>query len=316
MSELDFSPTRIQLMQLYNQGDYVSALYLLEREAARFPQQSIMYHWQMCLAARADEPTKAMAAFREALAQGYGYPVSLLREDEDLHSLQGTPEFEELVAVSLERYAAAETSVKPELLVVPPEGEAAMSPAPLLIGLHGNSQNARVAADDWRDLHQRGWMLALPQSGELLTSDAYMWNDFSRDATDVMELCHNLLQDRSIDPERVILGGFSAGGGLAIQLAVSGGIAARGFLVVGPYLRDFEALTPYLDSARANGVRGYVIMGLQENATGLELIPKTVAFLQEHGIPCELEEHSNLGHAFPPDFAASLDKALTFLLPS
>ena len=55
-------------------------------------------------------------------------------------------------------------------------------------------------------------------------------------------------------------------------------------------------------------------MGLQENATGLELIPKTVGFLQEHGIPCELEEHWNLGHAFPPDFAASLDKALTFLL--
>ncbi len=74
-----------------------------------------------------------------------------------------------------------------------------------------------LAADDWRDLHQRGWMLALPQSGELLTSDAYMWNDFSRDATDVVELCHNLLQERSIDPERVILGGFSAGGGLAIQ---------------------------------------------------------------------------------------------------
>ena len=76
MSEAEFAPTRHQLLALYNQGAYVEALNLLEREAARFPQQGLMYHWMMCLAARADEPDKALLAFREALDKGYWYPAA------------------------------------------------------------------------------------------------------------------------------------------------------------------------------------------------------------------------------------------------
>ncbi len=314
MSEAEFAPTRYQLLALYNQGAYVEALNLLEREGARFPQQGLMYHWMMCLAARADEPDKALLAFREALDKGYWYPAALLRDDEDLQSLQGRPPFEEMVAVSLERAAKTESSSTPQLLVIPPAADA-VSPAPLLIGLHGNSQSAGLAAENWHPLQKRGWMLALPQSSQLLTPDAYMWNDFARGAGEVERLCGKLIGSRSVDSTRIILGGFSAGGGLAIQMAVAGTLKARGFLVIGPYLRDLEVLTPFLQTARDRGLRGYIIMGLQEPAEGQELMQRTAALLKDNGIPCEIEPHADLGHAFPEDFDATLQKALAFLLP-
>jgi predicted esterase len=314
MSEPDFAPTRYQLLSLYNQGAYVEALDLLEREATRFPQQGLMYHWRMCLAARANDPDKALGAFQEALSRGYWYPARLLRDDEDLQSLQGLPRFEEMVAVSLERMAKAELSSTSQLLVIPPEGMAA-SPAPLLIGLHGNSQSAQIAAEDWHTLHKRGWTLALPQSSQLLTADAYMWDDFARGASEVERLCGELVGNQSVDPTRILLGGFSAGGGLAIQLAISGTLNARGFLVIGPYLRDLEVLSPYFATARNRGIRGYIVMGLEEPAEGQELMLRTAALLKDNGIPCEIERHAKLGHAFPPDFDATLQKALSFLLP-
>jgi predicted esterase len=302
------------LLELYNQRRYRDALDLLERGWESFPQQGLMYHWKMCLAARAEEPTTAIQAFREALGHGHWYPERLVREDEDLKSLQGVPEYEELVAVCMRRYAAAETSAKPELLVVPPP-ESSSSPMPLLIGLHGNSQTAELAAHDWSELRKRGWLLALPQSSRRLTSDAYMWDDFEKGAEEVKEVCSRLADEYSIDPERILLGGFSAGGGLAIQLAISGALKARGFIVVGPYLQNLEVLTPHLAEARANRVNGYIIMGQKEPEEGQELMQRTAGFLEDHSIVCELEPHPDLAHAFPPDFGVSLDKALALLLP-
>jgi len=314
MSEAEFAPTRYELLRLYNQGAYVEALELLEREGARFPQQGLMYHWKMCLAARANEPEQALGAFQQALDGGYWFPAQLLRDDEDLRSLQGLPRFEEMVAVSLERMAKAELNTTPQLLVIPPEADAII-PAPLLIGLHGNSQNAQLAAEDWHPLHKRGWTLALAQSSQVLTADAYQWNDFARGAAEVERLCGDLIVSRSVDPARILLGGFSAGGGLAIQLAVSGTLNARGFLVIGPYLRDLEVLTPFFATARSRGIRGYIVMGLEEPAEGQALMQRTAALLKDNGIPCEIEQHAKLGHAFPPDFDATLQKALAFLLP-
>lgn len=315
MSELDVGATREQLLELYNQKHYREALDLLEREWERFPQPGLMYHWKMCLSARAGGPAAAIQAFREALDHGNWYSEQLVREDEDLQSLQGVPEYEELVALSLKRYATAVASAKPELLVMPPPEMTTSSPMPVLIGLHGNSQNARLAADNWSDLQKRGWLLALPQSSQPLTSDAYNWDDFEKGADEVQKLCSRLTDEYNIDPERILLGGFSAGGGLAIQLAISGALKARGFIVVGPYLRDVEKLTPYLETARANQVKGYIIMGQKEPEEAQELMRRTAGFLQDHGIVYELEPHPDLGHAFPPDFGASIDKALAVLLP-
>ena len=314
MGEEDFSTTMYQMRDLYEQGDYTEALDVLERVATRFPQQGIMYHWKMCLSARADRPAEAIQALRDALAHGYWYPSGLLRDDDDLLSLQGMPEYEELVVDSVKRATEVGSNGKPELLVVPPDRNIP-GPAPLLIGLHGNSQNARLAADDWRELHRRGWMLALPQSSQPLTADAYMWDDLECGAAEVESLCTQVIGQQSVDSGRIILGGFSAGGGLAIRLALSGTLKARGFLVTGPYLRDLQALAPYLDTARSNGIRGYIVMGLRERSDGQDLMRRTAAFLRENGIPCVLDEHPNVGHAFPPDFPMVLDKALNALLP-
>ena len=110
-----------------------------------------------------------------------------------------------------------------------------------------------------------------------------------------------------------MLGGFSMGGGLAIQMAVTGAVSASGFIVVGPYLSDLALLEPYLDAAAARGLRGYIVMGQLEAPEGQELIRRIPPFLGEHGIPCELDEQPDLAHSFPDDFDQVLDRALTFL---
>ncbi|HET8845277.1 MAG TPA: PHB depolymerase family esterase [Ktedonobacteraceae bacterium] len=308
----DFSSVRAQLTRLYSEKAYAQAFDLLQREADNFPQQGMMYHWKMCLTALLNRPEQAIQALREALEKGYFYASALLCDDEDLQTLQGLSEYKELVARSVERFADLEAHSRAELLVVPPESQST-EPLPLLIGLHGNSQNAQLAAQDWQPLSRQGWLLALPQSSQLITTNAYIWNDMVKGSQEVQEMHASLTRDYRIDPERVVLGGFSMGGGLAISMAVTGAIPVRGFIAVGPSLRDYEKLAPYLEAARARGVRGYILMGLYEPLESQDLMRRTADFLTNNGVPCEIEERPTLAHAFPPDFAVTLQKALAFL---
>jgi len=312
MTEQDLGSLHRQLRLLYGQGEFVPALDLLGRHPEMFEQQAILYHWRMCLAARAGEPDQAIGALRDALEHGYAYPAALIRDDADLASLQGRAAFEELAQLSLQRAARDERQARPELVLVAPATER-MQRAPLLLGLHGNSQNARVAVRDWSPILDRGWLLACAQSTQVLTTDAYVWNDLPRGAADVQRLYSTLDIGAAIDPGRVVMGGFSMGGGLAIQMAVTGAIEARGFVVFGPYLPDLEPLRPHLDAAAARGLRGYIVMGLQEAPEGQELIRGILTFLNAHGIPCELEERPEIGHSFPADLDQVLDRALAFL---
>src|SRR5215510_4657218 len=135
MSERDYAAFQRDLTSLYGRQEYGQALALLQQYPELFPQQGLMYHWKMCLAARANDPDLAILAFKEALAAGYSYPAALIREDDDLASLQGIPAYEELATLSLRRFAEVETETRPELLVLPPAKKGS-DQLPLLLGLH------------------------------------------------------------------------------------------------------------------------------------------------------------------------------------
>jgi pimeloyl-ACP methyl ester carboxylesterase len=313
MTDEDIGPLQQELRRLYGRQAFAEALDLLERHPGLFDQPSVMYHWRMCVAARANQPDRAIEAFSEAISHGHAYSAAMIRDDQDLATLQGLPAFEELAQRSLERMAETRRGARPELVLVPPAGPEVHA-APLLLGLHGNAQNARLSARDWSPIVDRGWLLACAQSTQMLTTDAYGWNDLARGASDVRTLYSALDVGGAIDPDRVVMGGFSMGGGLAIELAVTGAIPARGFIVVGPYVPDLALLEPYVDAAAARGLRGYIVMGLLEAPEGQDLIRGIPPFLSARGIPCELEERPGLAHAFPEDFDQTLERALAFLI--
>jgi predicted esterase len=312
MAEDRFTTVWNQLIPLYQQKAFAQALELVQREAACFPQQGLMYHWKMCLAAQVHDSALALQALREALEHGYCYATAMLREDGDLSSLQALPEYQQLALLAEQRFFEIEAQTRPALLVISPEGEAAL-PAPLLLALHGWNHNAQMAATEWRPMTARGWVLACAQSSQMSASGAFHWNDGARSAADVLNLYRALPGAQTIDPEHILLGGFSTGGGLAIQLAVTGAINTRGFIAVGPILPDAEVLTPHLETASARGLRGYMQLGLQMAPEFQEPMRQLHALLNAYGIPCQLEESPEVAHAFPADFAHSLDKALAFL---
>ena len=315
MTELTFDELETQMMRLYDAGNYTQAYELVQREANHFPEHTHnTYYWLMCLATRVNDMPQALQYFKDSLALGDWFAPRWLRDDEDLKPLQGLPEFEQMVAVCEQKRHEAQADARPELTVISPEGQTEPSSYPLFIALHGNGANARVTIDPHRWVNTQGWILAVPQSSQIAGVDAFVWdNDWNTARDEVQQHYETLLNYYPVDLERIILSGFSMGGGMAIWLAMNGAIKTRGFVVLGPYLRDVDTLVPLLGTAKAGGVRGYIIVG-EHDKICLDISHKVHELLNEHGIPCELELRPNLGHSYPHDFEKSLEKGLAFVL--
>jgi predicted esterase len=300
-----------QLMRLYRAKEYQQAFELVEREYLNFPdQQGQIAYWRLCLHALSGKQAEALHIFREALDQGYWYPPRWLKGDPDLLSLQELPEFQEMVEICRQRLA--EAHARPELLIEQPAQHA--TNFPLLIALHGNNSNAGDTMKEWSKITEQGWLLAVPQSSQIIGQDAFVWDDREQASNEIREHLAKVSGEYTIDPNRVVLGGFSMGGGQAIWMALHQSIKTRGFVVLGPYLSEDElkALPALLEAHKPTGVRGYILVG-DEDHECLDISRTVVALLNARSIPCELEVRPRLDHSYPTDFAEVVSRGLAFI---
>ena len=193
------------------------------------------------------------------------------------------------------------------------------SPVPFCMVFHGNESNAQEHVEYWRPFTDMGWLVALPQStrgGE--KSNAFFWNTPGKSEWDfeaIKKLFAEIQQNYSIDLTKIILGGFSMGGGFAMELALGWHIPVKGFIAVAPYV-PYKYVDPesnYEDFVRPHLQRGYFIVGKQDSFA-VEGTSALAARLPHLGISCHVESHENVEHEYPPSFNESLQRAAHFIL--
>jgi predicted esterase len=183
------------------------------------------------------------------------------------------------------------------------------------MALHGNTGSARNEVDSWEGITAEGWMLSMPQSSQMFWPGGGVWNDES--VAELEEYYEQLSAEHALDSRRVVLGGFSMGGEIAMQAALTSSIPARGFVVCGPGggplsggAEDCESL---IQEARERGLRGAIILGEDDLAISQDGVRNLAAKLNANGIPCELSLFAG-GHFYPPDFYKRVLDALAFIL--
>ncbi|GCF11190.1 alpha/beta hydrolase [Dictyobacter arantiisoli] len=276
MKVLTFQEFTRQLSELYDKKQEITqAFEFLQQEYLRFPEHADQtYYWRIFMAARLGKQSLALQLFQEALDHGYWFSPDQLEKDEDLISLHPLPAFQKMVEICRQRLAEAHANARPELLVREPAKHA--DSLPLLIALHGNWSDARSTQEAWSDVTTRGWLLAVPQSSQMIGLNSYTWDDRQQGSHEVFTHLAVLNRTHTIDPERVVLGGFSMGAGLAILLTLRQSTKACGFVVLAPYLSEaeLETLSDLLDRQKIMGRRGYIMVG-EEDTRCLRPYPKT-----------------------------------------
>jgi predicted esterase len=317
MTDASFPEFIRRVFGLYHNQSYAEALELLTQSGDRFPDEApIVLYLRACMAVRVEQPELAIQVLRQALERGIWIGETTMRASPSLQPLQGQPDFEELI----ERFKVlrAAAGIEPRRFIVEPEGGCnAERPCPLLIALHGNNSNASYALNGWRPAVDAGWLLAALQSSQAEMTDMYVWDDQDTALREVAQHDAALREEYAIDPERVVVAGFSMGGETALRAVLGGTLPVRRFVLLGPggpTIGSSETWLPLIEQAAARGVRGYVLLGERDDAVPHESIRALVELLNTNGVPCELELIPNLGHEYPNDIAPYLGRALAFIL--
>jgi predicted esterase len=298
-----------QFHHLFQTCAYAEALELVTREAHVFPEyaQKVIYSWRMNCACRLKDKELTLRLLNEATQAGYWY--SNLQENDDFALLHGDPEFERLAGICTERRAQAMANAIPVIKTFAPERQ--LHPYPLLLALHG--ANATAEAEHWQAAISHGWFLGMPQSSQVYAPDRYTWNDWDWALQEVPQRFATICAEHPIDTGRVVLAGFSQGGGLAAWLGLSGAIQVRGLILVGPFLVNVNNLLPTLEKHGPYDLRTYIVAGARDEYC-LGVAHQLAGLLPNYGIKCKLDVYADLEHRFPLDFEGKLPAALDFVM--
>lgn len=308
MEQMTFRQLTDKVASLYTERKYSDALQLLEQNSDQFPvQASRTTFWKMCVLSLSGHSDDVLSVFQKGLDAGLWWARNQF-DDSDLDAVRGLPEFQRLVAVSQEKYEEARKHIKRDQAVLVPETQAS-GMYPLLIALHGRISNKDAHLEFWEVARQRGWLVVLPQSTQPLFEGAYCWDDPALGIADVLYSYEKISQQYKVDPQRMLLAGFSQGSGMAICTALSGKVNVRGFIGVASFWDKPSSLVPQTDNAKS--IRGYFIIGEKDHT--LENAKQVKNVLKENDIQFGEEIHPNLGHEFPADFGSAFDKAISFI---
>jgi len=303
-----FNQLRDNLMSLYAAGDYAAALELVEKNEQIFPDMSARTtFWKMCLLSLEGRLEDALSTFRQGLQDGLWWAESQFI-DTDLDPLRDLPEFKELVLESVQRWEQEHKHINREHILVLPDALSS-PPWPLLITLHGRNGDKETALEQWEVARGLGWAVLSAQSTQPLYPGSYCWDDPAVGLRDILSYVEHTLETNGIDWERIVIGGFSQGSGMAIYAALSGNIPVRGFMVSATWWQDVESLAAL--AVGAKNVRGYFVTGEKDYTLGR--VREIQDVLKQNNIAFAEELHPGLTHEFPADFETSFTRASEFI---
>jgi predicted esterase len=305
MESMTFHELTDQMVALYHQDQKEEALRLIEQHQDFFPEQAArLTFWRMCFLSLTNRPNDVISVFQQGVDSGLWWHEELFA-DPDLNAVRDLPEFRRLMAVSQERYNEARKHMAREHAVLAPEPPTS-GPYPLLITLHGRNGNKDVDLRQWELARQRGWLVLSAQSTQPVFQGAYHWDNPAVGLDNLSYYYEQLLQNYSVDPQRIVIAGFSQGSGMAIYTALKGGLPVRGFIGIGTWWADPNQL-----DMQGKQIRGYFITGEKDHT--LDRAREIQEVLRKNNIEFAEEVHADLGHEFSHDFGTSFDKAIEFI---
>ena len=318
MEPTTFDELYSQLQELYHDEEYLAALDLATQAVEQFPaQRTVLDYWRLTLSARTGNPAQALGILQAALDSGCWYSELLLRRSPSLKVLQGTPEFEALLARN-QAIAEQDQQTHFPLFTLRPQGKCQSGgpPCPLLVGLHTNGGNVQSSLDFWKPAATNGWLVAAPQSSQAIWKDAYVWDDRQVAEAQVKKHFQTLTERYAVDVKRSILAGHSLGGELAILMTLNGSVKARRFLAIGPagpFMDDLNEWEPLLHENPIRSLQGYIITGELDSTISHTNINNLVAIFNQVGLPTRLETIPGAAHEYSPAFDEAILRALNFL---
>jgi len=297
--------------ELDAQEKFDEELVLLQSVEEQFPAYRFENLWTQALVLRHIGRYERCYEIIEALIrQGYFMPLDGTYWD----PMRERAGFAFLQEESERLRAKAQAQARMEYAVYQPEGDSGEKRYPLFIVLHGDAGNIDQLSWQWppEAVTRLGFVVAYVQSSQVRNSRNFVWLPNPQIARQDIRNCYELVTGQlSIDPDAVILGGFSGGAIAAIDVTLAGVIPVKGFVCQSPELKPKGFSIENVRRAARRGVKGVFIEG--EDVIPVPDEQDMMQAFQEAGLPYQFYINPGLGHAIPHDLAEKLRQAVEFI---
>jgi poly(3-hydroxybutyrate) depolymerase len=217
-----------------------------------------------------------------------------------------------ILAAAYATSCRADEPLEPHWKVVTPGDYDASRAYPLFIVLHGaNSYIEDILPAFKFHRHKGNYILACFQSTEKAEERGFTWyREIDKGRREIQQCYKEIIEKYSVDTDRVIIGGFSAGGTMAIDVVLSEVIRTIGF-VGGCPGKPESFSSDRVKAAAKRKVRGVMIAGENDYYGPRQLA--MAAVFDEYGFEYKHIVIPGLGHDFPKDFTERLDRAIEFV---
>ncbi|MEJ2627973.1 MAG: PHB depolymerase family esterase [bacterium] len=180
---------------------------------------------------------------------------------------------------------------------------------PLIITLHGYGSNALAFHDLWKTVTDTmGFVLLTPQ-GDVSVENNFGWT-WGDDSERLILTCLELIsQEIHIDPDRVYLAGFSAGGRLTYYLGLKYSHIFRGLATLSA---PFKEAMLSGNNIRDRSLRIYIGYGAMEEKISRQAI-KAKSILEKKGFTVKAVGYAGVGHGLPHPQEKELSTILKYL---
>ena len=259
-----------------------------EQRPGDFGPQAL--YFLACLAGGDGHGSLALAWLDKSIREnGWWYRPEVL-EDDDLALLADNPEFLVLKDASDGRYGEA---VSESGAVFSWDGK---NSDQLFLAVHGNTQNAQVAREDWQALLKPEWQLETIQSAEPDGCGTYRW---SYDTTSYVPVAEAIEKVQGAGYEKIVCGGFSAGCDMLLRAIAFSPARCDALVLQSPWIPMLENHAGELiDANRQKNIQVKIRCG-SEDEDCLPMAEQLYELLHGAALPVEQVIQPGNRHQFP-----------------
>ena len=245
-----------------------------------------------CLAGGSGKTEDALGWLKKAITENKWWYRPEVLEDEDLEALANDPKFIALKSVSDARYADALSAAE---ALFSWKGKTADE---LFLAVHGNTQNAQTALDDWAPILE-GCPQLQTETVQSAEPDGYGTYRWSYDMTSFLPAADAIIKVQNEGYRKIICGGFSAGCDMLLRAAAFTSARCDMLVLQSPWIPVLEAHTNVLLRAlREKDIALRIFCGADDEDC-LPLARQLYAAAAGEHLDAALTVQENTRHQFP-----------------
>jgi len=232
--------------------------------------------------------------------------------DSDLDNIRSTKQYQSIKNRADKLLKQLKSQILEPIVMAPEKLETGQT-YPLLVAMHGwggnpvdFSANLKSAAE------KRGYIVCCPYGPDVMGKTAFGWGDDTTAERAVVEAVKDMTARYPIDRGRIVLLGFSQGGGYSFYLGLKHADLFSGVMPVAAAYYD-TAWNQYLAKAREKGLRFYVLLGGDEPSERREINLAAIRTLVDAGISVSFNVFAGYGHTLPGDAEFEVVRGLDWL---